>query len=44
MTTDMEFATARYVGRPTRDNDSRSEAESGVYDFLDRTGVNYTTL
>ena len=44
MTTDMEFATAHYVGRPTRDNDSRSEAESGVYDFLDRTGVNYTTL
>ncbi len=33
----------KYVGRPT-DITSCSEAETLVYDFLDRIGVNYTTL
>lgn len=33
----------RYEGRPS-DDTPRSAAESAVYDFLDRLGVEYTTL
>ncbi len=40
----MEFATAIYKGRPTDGNPERTEAETAVYDFLDKTGVDYTTL
>lgn len=40
----MEFATAVYDGRPVGDGIARTEAETGVYDFLDRLGVEYTTL
>lgn len=40
----IEFETARFEGRPTVGNENRSEAELAVYDFLDRTGVNYETL
>lgn len=38
------FQTVRYSGRPTEGNESRTEAETAVYDFLDRTGVEYVTL
>ncbi len=38
------FQTVRYSGRPTDGNESRTEAETAVYDFLDRTGVEYVTL
>ena len=31
-------------GRPTEGDEKRTEAERAVYDFLDRTGVAYTTL
>lgn len=40
----MDFATARYDGRPVGDGVERTEAETAVYDFLDRTGVEYVTL
>lgn len=33
-----------YNGRPTEDNEIRSEAELAVYDFLDQAGADYTTL
>lgn len=33
-----------YNGRPTDGNRQRTEAESAVYDFLDMSGVEYTTL
>lgn len=32
----------KFHGRPT-DNTPRSDAESGVYDFLDKLGIDYTT-
>ena len=33
-----------YRGRPTEGVESMAAAESAVYDFLDRTGIEYTTL
>ena len=33
-----------YTGRPTDGNECRTVAETAVYDFLDSTGVAYTTL
>ena len=33
-----------YSGRPTEDDENRTEAERAVYDFLDRTGIAYSTL
>ena len=33
-----------YNGRPTDENGQRTEDESAVYDFLDMSGVEYTTL
>lgn len=33
-----------YNGRPTDDNGNRTAAETEVYDFLDSTGIGYTTL
>ncbi len=38
------FETKKYAGRPTEDNETRTEAETAVYDFLDSLGVEYTTL
>lgn len=40
----MDFNTKKYIGRPTEGNESRSEAELLVYDFLDKIGVEYVTL
>ncbi len=41
---DMESKdTMRYDGRPTGNNESRTEAEMCVYDFLDKLGIEYTT-
>lgn len=40
----MKFETKKYEGRPVEGNENRSEAELAVYDFLDKTGVKYTTL
>ena len=40
----MESKIKIYPGRPTEDNDGRTAAETAVYDFLDRTGITYTTL
>lgn len=40
----MEEQLKRYSGRPTGGDEHRTEAERAVYDFLDRTGVAYTTL
>lgn len=40
----MDFKTVKYEGRPTEGNELRTEAELKVYDFLDKLGVNYTTL
>ncbi len=37
------FATGKFDGRPT-DGLPRSEAETAVYDFLDKLGISYTTL
>ncbi|MCM1370210.1 MAG: prolyl-tRNA synthetase associated domain-containing protein [Candidatus Amulumruptor caecigallinarius] len=34
----------KYQGRPTEGNEDRTDAELGVYDFLDKVGVEYTTL
>lgn len=33
-----------YNGRPTEDNESPMADETAVYDFLDNTGIAYTTL
>ena len=33
-----------YDGRPTEGDENRTAAETAVYDFLDSTGVAYTTL
>lgn len=33
-----------YSGRPTEGDEKWTEAERAVYDFLDRTGIAYTTL
>lgn len=40
MTNDVRI----YSGRPTEGNEGRAAAETEVYDFLDETGVDYTTL
>ena len=40
----MEAQIKIYPGRPTEDGGHRTAAETAVYDFLDRTGVAYTTL
>ena len=40
----MESQIKSYHGRPTEGNEGRTAAETAVYDFLDRTGVAYTTL
>ena len=40
----MDSQVRIYNGRPTEGNESRTAAETAVYDFLDRTGVEYTTL
>ena len=40
----MESQIKIYVGRPTEGHEGRTAAETAVYDFLDRTGVTYTTL
>lgn len=40
----MDFKTVKYDGRPTEGNELRTEAELGVYDFLDKLGVSYITL
>lgn len=39
----MEFDVIKWKGRPV-DSVERSEAETGVYDFLDELGIAYTTL
>lgn len=33
-----------YRGRPADDNENRTASETEVYDFLDRIGIEYTTL
>ena len=40
----MEPQIKIYNGRPTEGNEYRTADETAVYDFLDRTGVEYTTL
>lgn len=40
----MEKQVKIYTGRPTEGNECRTAAETAVYDFLDSTGVSYTTL
>ena len=40
----MEAKIKIYNGRPTEGDEKRTEAERAVYDFLDCTGVAYTTL
>ena len=40
----MESMTKIYKGRPTEGDESRTAAERAVYDFLDCTGIAYTTL
>ncbi len=35
--------TMKYNGRPTAHNESRTEPELGVYDFLDKLEIDYTT-
>ena len=40
----MESQIKIYNGRPTEDNESRTPDETAVYDFLDKTGIEYTTL
>ena len=40
----MEAKIKIYNGRPTEGDEKRTEAERAVYDFLDRTGIAYTTL
>lgn len=40
----MDSQVRIYNGRPTEGNENRTAAEIAVYDFLDRTGVEYTTL
>lgn len=39
-----DFKSRIYNGSPARDQGIQTSAESEVYDFLDRTGVAYTTL
>ena len=43
-TTLMEPQVKLYEGRPTQGDEKRTAAETAVYDFLDGTGVAYTTL
>ena len=40
----MQLQVKIYDGRPTEGNDGRTAAEVAVYDFLDSTGIKYTTL
>ena len=40
----MDSQAKIYNGRPTEGNENRTAAELAVYDFLDSTGVAYTTL
>ena len=40
----MESQIKIYNGRPTDGNENRTAAETAVYDFLDSTGIAYTTL
>ena len=40
----MESQIKIYNGRPTEGNENRTAAETAVYDFLDSTGIAYTTL
>ena len=40
----MDSQIKIYKGRPTDGNEDRAAAEAAVYDFLDNTGVAYTTL
>lgn len=40
----MQFDVTCYKGRPAEGNELRSEAETAVYDFLDRLGIEYQTL
>lgn len=40
----MDAKIKIYNGRPSEDNDLRSVAETEVYDFLDKTHIEYTTL
>lgn len=40
----MQLQVKIYDGRPTEGNDGRTAAEMAVYDFLDSTGIKYTTL
>ena len=43
-TMSMETQLKIYEGRPTEGDEGRTVAETAVYDFLDGTGVAYTTL
>ena len=40
---DNNIQAVKYHGRPTDGNNCRSAAEQGVYDFLDRLGIDYVT-
>ncbi len=40
----MDSQIKIFNGRPTKDNEGRTASETSVYDFLDSTGVAYTTL
>ena len=41
----MDQPISKYNGRPTDNgDDTRTDAEIQVYDFLDKIGVTYTTL
>lgn len=40
----MDSQAKIYNGRPTEGNENQTAAELAVYDFLDSTGVAYTTL
>ena len=40
----MDSQIKIYTGRPTEGDEYRTAAERAVYDFLDRTGIAYTTL
>ena len=40
----MDSQIKIYAGRPIEENEDRSADELAVYDFLDSTGVEYTTL
>ena len=41
---DSQIKIKIYNGRPTEGNECRTAAETAVYDFLDSTGIAYTTL